>query len=259
MEDEIDGLITPPASNSQQQQQFAPPSIGTMGSIGSPSSENDAVTWRNFICRSSHPVAAFFHVAFKGAAVALYLTGSWFSVDDVSIFISMVLCLACDFWAVKNVTGRLLVGLRWHAVIKDDGTTVYVFESLPPSQAKIVPLDYRIFWWALYLTPVVFIFFAFMSLLKLSFFWLLVDVVAVALTGTNLIQYNKCSADAQRRITSAVTSGLVSTLSAIPGGAASQAWVGGMIGSIAAAAMTGGSNAAANTGAGGAGQKSEQV
>jgi hypothetical protein len=39
--------------------------------------------------------------------------------------------LASDFWTVKNVTGRLLVGLRWWNNIKDDGENEWVFESIP--------------------------------------------------------------------------------------------------------------------------------
>ena len=34
------------------------PHIGTMGRIG----QEQEVSWRNFICLSSHPVAAFFHL-----------------------------------------------------------------------------------------------------------------------------------------------------------------------------------------------------
>jgi hypothetical protein len=34
-----------------------------------------------------------------------------------------------DFWTVKNVSGRLLVGLRWWNEIKEDGESVWVFES----------------------------------------------------------------------------------------------------------------------------------
>jgi hypothetical protein len=37
---------------------FGGPPPGTLGTI-------TPVTWTNFICRSRHPVAAFFHIAFK--------------------------------------------------------------------------------------------------------------------------------------------------------------------------------------------------
>ncbi len=46
-------------------------------------------------------------------------------------FICCILLLAFDFWTVKNVSGRLLVGLRWWNEVKEDGTNVWVFESKP--------------------------------------------------------------------------------------------------------------------------------
>ena len=37
---------------------FGGPAPGSLGTL-------TPVTWTNFICRSRHPVAAFFHIAFK--------------------------------------------------------------------------------------------------------------------------------------------------------------------------------------------------
>jgi len=37
--------------------------------------------------------------------------------------------LAFDFWTVKNISGRLLVGLRWWNEINEDGTNSWLFES----------------------------------------------------------------------------------------------------------------------------------
>ena len=34
-----------------------------------------------------------------------------------------------DFWTVKNVTGRLLVGLRWWNHVDEDGKSHWVFEN----------------------------------------------------------------------------------------------------------------------------------
>ncbi len=34
-------------------------------------------------------------------------------IPEVITFIIVIILSAFDFWAVKNVTGRLLVGLRW--------------------------------------------------------------------------------------------------------------------------------------------------
>jgi hypothetical protein len=41
-------------------------------------------------------------------------------------FVVCVLLFAFDFWTVKNVTGRILVGLRWWNEVKPDGTEEWV-------------------------------------------------------------------------------------------------------------------------------------
>ena len=41
----------------------------------------------------------------------------------------MILLHSFDFWTVKNVSGRLLVGLRWWNEIHEDGSNIWVFES----------------------------------------------------------------------------------------------------------------------------------
>ncbi len=55
----------------------------------------------------------FFHLFFRTAALASYLFCTWFSSNFVLNFIIIVLLMSFDFWTVKNVSGRLLVGLRW--------------------------------------------------------------------------------------------------------------------------------------------------
>jgi len=41
-----------------------------------------------------------------------------------------VLLAALDFWVVKNVSGRILVGMRWWNEIDDLGESVWKFECL---------------------------------------------------------------------------------------------------------------------------------
>lgn len=45
--------------------------------------------------------------------------GNFFS--DVNTFIIVTVLSGIDFWIVKNVTGRLLVGLRWWSDFTEDG------------------------------------------------------------------------------------------------------------------------------------------
>lgn len=83
--------------------------------------------------QSSHPVAALFHVAFKLASIGLYLTCGILSCNFITTFVILVLLLAFDFWTVKNVTGRLLVGMRWWNRIQEDGNNEWIFESIEVS------------------------------------------------------------------------------------------------------------------------------
>ena len=62
-------------------------------------------------------------------AIAVYLFGTWFSSSFVNVFIVCVLLLACDFWTVKNVTGRLMVGLRWNHIVDENGQTIWKFDA----------------------------------------------------------------------------------------------------------------------------------
>ena len=77
-----------------------------------------------------HPVAAFFHVFFRASALIVYiLITSFMSGHFIELFLTIILLLAFDFWTVKNVTGRLMVGLRWWNKVEEDGTSTWQFES----------------------------------------------------------------------------------------------------------------------------------
>eukprot|EP00331_Platyophrya_macrostoma_P015107 CAMPEP_0176463626 /NCGR_PEP_ID=MMETSP0127-20121128/36002_1 /TAXON_ID=938130 /ORGANISM="Platyophrya macrostoma, Strain WH" /LENGTH=163 /DNA_ID=CAMNT_0017855825 /DNA_START=15 /DNA_END=503 /DNA_ORIENTATION=+ len=70
---------------------------------------------------AGHPIVCIFTVLFKGLSVFSYLFLPLFS-NDVIGFILSVLFAAFDFWTVKNVSGRKLVGLRWRTILQDDGS-----------------------------------------------------------------------------------------------------------------------------------------
>ena len=59
-----------------------------------------------------------------------YWLSDLFGLGFVTTFVFIVLLLAFDFWTVKNVSGRLLVGLRWWNEVREDGTNEWLFESL---------------------------------------------------------------------------------------------------------------------------------
>lgn len=89
------------------------------------------------------------------------------------IFIITILLLAADFYYLKNIAGRRLVGLRWwNEVDAQSGDSQWVFESSDPSSRVINPTDSRFFWLALYVQPVLWVAMAVLALVRLQFLWL---------------------------------------------------------------------------------------
>eukprot|EP00890_Picochlorum_soloecismus_P006761 jgi/Picsp_1/90/NSC_00090-R1_protein len=118
----------------------------------------------------SHPTALIFLIAFKAAAM------------------------------VKNVSGRLMVGLRWWNEVSDTGGNEWKFESLQEGQRGVNKYDSRMFWAVLYATPAVWVLLGIVAFLKLNVDYLLLVVIAILLSGANLVGYFKCSKAAQNQL-----------------------------------------------------------
>jgi hypothetical protein len=52
-------------------------------------------------------------------------------------YLIIILIGSADFWMTKNISGRILVGLRWWNEIKEDGTEVWIFESKNESKIRL--------------------------------------------------------------------------------------------------------------------------
>ncbi len=82
----------------------------------------------------------------------------------------MVLLSALDFWTVKNVTGRLLVGLRWWNDFDEKGKEIWRFESYDKDfQANTI--DKSFFWTSQYASSATWAAFFVMKVLSFSVFW----------------------------------------------------------------------------------------
>lgn len=145
-----------------------------------------------------HPTTAVFHMAFKLAAILTYLFGAAISNNFVNIFVLCILFLAFDFWTVKNVSGRIMVGLRWWSEVRDDGSTEWKFESADTNNATF--MDSAVFWVGLFAPALIWFMFGITSVFRLSFDWLLLIVIALALSGANIVGYVRCKKDAAGRI-----------------------------------------------------------
>jgi hypothetical protein len=167
------------------------------GNSNSAFNNNNGEANNSIFKTSSHPVALFFHLFFRIAAIVIYMIPFVHSNYVIS-FVIITMFLAFDFWTVKNISGRLLVGLRWWNEINEDGTNSWLFES--KDNRVVNKTDSRIFWGALYIAPIIWILFALMSLLSLSFKWFLVDIVALSFNIANLLGYYKCEKDAKQKL-----------------------------------------------------------
>ncbi|TMW64106.1 hypothetical protein Poli38472_014223 [Pythium oligandrum] len=192
--------------------------VSSANAKGAKDDDSEALltSMRKTVTNAKHPVAAFFHLFFKVLALFLYLFGGVLFDSYVFLFVVCILLLAFDFWTVKNVSGRLLVGLRWWNRINDDGTNEWIFES-HEDMTEIDPLDARVFWVGLYTTPAIWVFLLVIAVLKFNVQWLLIVLVALTLSAANIIGYTKCKKDAKEKMQALMSQGALGALSTSAG------------------------------------------
>ena len=158
----------------------------------------DSIDFTNFLQHAANPGVVLFTLLFKTLAVVSFLILGIFGVSDALVFIIVVILNAFDFWFVKNVSGRILVGLRWWNEVKDDGTEVWIFES--DHEKRATSIDTTLFWTSLYITPCFWGVFVVIELIGLSLMWFLVCLISFVLTFSNTVGYYKCSGEQKKKI-----------------------------------------------------------
>ncbi|XP_035876825.1 Golgi apparatus membrane protein TVP23 homolog A isoform X1 [Phyllostomus discolor] len=158
-----------------------------------------------------HPLATFFHLFFRVSAIVTYVCCDWFSRSFVGCFVTVLLLLSFDFWSVKNVTGRLMVGLRWWNQIDEDGKSHWIFEArkVSPNNIAATEAEARIFWLGLIICPMIWIVFFFSTLFSLKLKWLALVIAGISLQAANLYGYILCKMGGESDI-SKVTAGFLS-------------------------------------------------
>ncbi|KAF2035898.1 Golgi apparatus membrane protein TVP23 [Setomelanomma holmii] len=143
---------------------------------------------------SSHPITLLTFLFFRISSLLVYLLGlQILSKNFVLVFIVTILLLAIDFYYLKNIAGRRLVGLRWwNEVDSTTGDGRWVFESADPESREQNATDKRFFWMALYVQPVLWVVLAVFALIGLKFIWLTLVVIALVLTITNTLAFSRC-------------------------------------------------------------------
>ncbi|KAL2213973.1 Golgi apparatus membrane protein tvp-23 [Sarocladium strictum] len=147
------------------------------------------LSWR----LSSHPITLLTFLAFRISSVLVYFLGLWVFNSMIMIFIITILLLAADFYYLKNIAGRRLVGLRWwNEVDPQTGESKWVFESSEPGTKTINATDSRFFWLALYVQPILWVVMAVLALVRLQFLWLPLVIIALVLTVMNTLAFSRC-------------------------------------------------------------------
>jgi len=148
--------------------------------------------------KGNHSTAAFFHVIFKLLALLCYVFGSvLFGGSYVLLFVIVVLLLAADFWTVKNVTGRMMVALRWWNEIQDNGTNVWRFEA---GDINLTHSFDATFFWAILFGHVIIWVVNLVAAFLGSWKYLPLVLIALVLGGANAVGYSKCRKDARKRL-----------------------------------------------------------
>ncbi|XP_068606115.1 Golgi apparatus membrane protein TVP23 homolog B-like [Brachionichthys hirsutus] len=138
-----------------------------------------------------HPLASFFHIFFRASAIAVYLLCDLLSSRFIASMVTIILLLSCDFWTVKNVSGRLLVGLRWWNRVDEDGTSRWFFESSKRRNTASSG-ESSVFWLGLVVCPLLWVVLLFSALLSFNIKWLVVVLMGLVLQGANLYGYVRC-------------------------------------------------------------------
>ncbi|THX36596.1 hypothetical protein D6D10_06539 [Aureobasidium pullulans] len=127
------------------------------------------------------------------ASLLVYLFGLLFIKNYVLVFIVTIVLLAMDFYYLKNIAGRRLVGLRWwNEVNVQSGDSNWVFESADPETRHINATDKRFFWLALYSQPVSWVALGIVAIFRFEFIWLSLVVIAIVLAVTNTLAFSRC-------------------------------------------------------------------
>ncbi|NWY04121.1 TV23A protein, partial [Nothoprocta ornata] len=149
-----------------------------------------------------HPLTTFFHLFFQVSAVVTYLFCEWFSNSFVACFATILLLLSLDFQS--NVTGRLLVGLRWWNLNDEVGKSHRVFEA---KKLKIIKgatvavsteVEAQNFWLGLTICPVIRTVFFFSTLFSLKLKWLALVIAGISLQTANLYGDIHCKLEGQK-------------------------------------------------------------
>eukprot|EP01017_Pseudomicrothorax_dubius_P018902 TRINITY_DN2082_c0_g3_i1.p1 TRINITY_DN2082_c0_g3~~TRINITY_DN2082_c0_g3_i1.p1 ORF type:complete len:153 (+),score=40.34 TRINITY_DN2082_c0_g3_i1:199-657(+) len=124
--------------------------------------------------------------------------------DSQIPIIVTLLSASLDFWINKNVSGRVLVGLRWWSEFKDDGQEIWVFEC-KVDESKNNAIDSNIFWGSQIVFTIAWVAIIISNIMTFGFFKISINAFVLVMVVTNLLAYYRCSRAQQDRVKKYVT------------------------------------------------------
>ena len=152
---------------------------------------NNEISITNFYKKSSNPIVSILTVFFKFLSIFLFLFMNLFVSNESYTIITVIISGSIDFWYTKNISGRILVGLRWWNQIKSNGQEVWIYES--KNEQDLNKINSKIFWDSLYTNTFIWVVLSFWELIRFKFMWGTLTVIMLILSGTNLFSFIKCS------------------------------------------------------------------
>ncbi len=122
--------------NNYQNQINNPNNNNQINNLQQPKKEE--ITMSNFISKASNPFICIFTIVFKIGAIVSFILLDVFVSNEAIAYLVVIILSAADFWTTKNISGRILVGLRWWNEVKENGEEVWIFESKNESKYIIL-------------------------------------------------------------------------------------------------------------------------
>ena len=146
----------------------------------------------DFIKKSSQPKIALITVSIKLLALFFFLFLNIFTSNEALVMIVVILLDAADFWYTKNISGRILVGLRWwNNYNQNTQENVWVFES--KNEIKESNIDRKTFWFSLYGFAAIWLILFVWECILFNFIWAFLCLISLAIAATNVYGFFRCS------------------------------------------------------------------
>ena len=152
----------------------------------------------DFIKKSRNPLVALVTVTLKLLSILSFLFTSIFTSNEALVMTTVILFIAADFWYTKNISGRILVGLRWwNNYDKETQGNIWKFES--KNEIKESNIDRKTFWISLYGFAACWLFLFIWECIMFNFTWAFLCLISLVISGINVVGFFKCSKIQQKK------------------------------------------------------------